>query len=43
MKSKFLLLLFHEPITGPDVQSELIHHPRVLLSPLDKFLQSDLI
>lgn len=39
MTSGFLLLLFHEPPTGPDVQFELLHHPGVLLSPFDKLLQ----
>lgn len=36
------VLLLDEPIAGSDVQFELIHHPRVLFSPLDKFLQRNL-
>lgn len=40
--SGFLILLLHEPLAGPQVQFELIHHPRVLLGSLNEFLQRDL-
>lgn len=41
-ESGFLLLVLNEPVTGSDVQLELFHHPRVLFSPLNKFLQRNL-